>query len=84
MLFSITRARARHGTRAHLGVAVSGPVFLTALRPSVLIHRAIHRILDLQEALAVLGILYFYTVRRHEKRSQSSDRHRTESKDLKS
>lgn len=26
---------------------VSGPVFLTALRPSVLIHRAIHRILDL-------------------------------------
>lgn len=82
MLFSITRARARHGTRAHLGVAVSGPVFLTALRP--LIHRAIHRILDLQEALAVLGILYFYTVRRHEKRSQSSDRHRTESKDLKS
>lgn len=36
-----------HGTRAHSGVALFLARCFTALRPSVLIHRAIHRILDL-------------------------------------
>ena len=63
---------------------VSGPVSLIALRPSVLIHRAIHCVLNLQEVLAILGILYFHVVRHHEKRSQNSDQHCTESIDLKS
>ena len=39
---------------------VSGLVSLLALRPSALISRTIHCVLNLEEDLAILGIVYFH------------------------